>query len=411
MKNALKTSKFGISSIVLFLLAICLIVATGIYLLANRDGSITVTEVEPNRFQLAPDEDSLEGFSATTLTKAGREALQKPLDTSGWQNFEQINISNHTRQGTGVGELSGSGQDGSVRFQCFASHYNYDDAIVSPGRPKTAHHHLYFGNTLTDSSSNFESLSQTGDSTCAGNQLNRSAYWIPALYDSAGYARIPQYALFYYKSGALHGKEINVLPDDLKIVAGNAKAKNTSENRTNYQWNCGFPGNYAEVKPHSEGKVIPDCPAGDALTLSLKFPQCWDGKNLDSINHMDHMAYPIYSGDSANCPKTHPVAIPEITYNIYWNNSDQRTKGWYLSSDKHAGLDVKGGTTTHGDWFGAWHPDILEAFVKECNNKDHDCKGASIGANMRMNPPVNTGVSSGKDIYNGKRTPEKFLPK
>lgn len=31
------------------------------------------------------------------------------------------------------------------------------------------------------------------------------------------------------------------------------------------------------------------CPAG--LMVNVRFPTCWDGKNLDSPDHMSHVAY------------------------------------------------------------------------------------------------------------------------
>lgn len=50
------------------------------------------------------------------------------------------------------------------------------------------------------------------------------------------------------------------------------------------------------------------CPAG--IMISLRFPTCWDGVNLDSADHQSHVAYP--NGNA--CPSTHPVAIPQVFY-------------------------------------------------------------------------------------------------
>ena len=52
-----------------------------------------------------------------------------------------------------------------------------------------------------------------------------------------------------------------------------------------------------------------------------RFPTCWDGKNLDSPNHQDHVSYPetgtFESGGS--CPSTHPVRIPMILFETAWD--------------------------------------------------------------------------------------------
>lgn len=52
-------------------------------------------------------------------------------------------------------------------------------------------------------------------------------------------------------------------------------------------------------------------------------PSCWDGKNLDSPNHQDHVAYPT-SGPAnflslgGSCPSTHPIRIPQLMYGKLW---------------------------------------------------------------------------------------------
>lgn len=367
--------------------------------------------IEPNSAdpatQLAIDQASEVAVAAIRSGSSSKQAEPPPtepaeappeeLDTSGWKSFDEMNVNDYS---VSSALISGTGQPGSARFACFASHFNYDDPIVAPNQPGAAHLHMFLGNTLADNSSTFESLSRTGDGTCSGSELNRSAYWVPALIDTRGQARIPQYSLIYYKAGPMTGQTISPLPDNLKMIAGNARATTPGENDGVHKWYCGFPGNYPTY--YNESQVIPACNPGDAITLSLVFPQCWDGVNLDSKNHRDHMAYP----DGRSCPASHPVIIPQITYNIYWNNSDMSTAGWYLSSDKHGGLDVAGGTTTHGDWFGAWHPDVMTTFINQCNNQGHDCQGATISPSQRLVTSGNTGVSDGQDIYNGFRSPQ-----
>ena len=49
-------------------------------------------------------------------------------------------------------------------------------------------------------------------------------------------------------------------------------------------------------------------------------PRCWNGKDLDSPNHQDHVAYPT-SGPSnflstGNCPASHPVKIPQLMLEV-----------------------------------------------------------------------------------------------
>jgi hypothetical protein len=48
---------------------------------------------------------------------------------------------------------------------------------------------------------------------------------------------------------------------------------------------------------------------------------CWDGVNLDSPNHREHVAYPatgtFESGGA--CPSTHPVRLPQILLETVWD--------------------------------------------------------------------------------------------
>lgn len=51
---------------------------------------------------------------------------------------------------------------------------------------------------------------------------------------------------------------------------------------------------------------------------------CWDGKNLDSPNHKDHVAHPVTGPTSfavvnGKCPESHPVKIPQVHYEIVWD--------------------------------------------------------------------------------------------
>jgi hypothetical protein len=48
---------------------------------------------------------------------------------------------------------------------------------------------------------------------------------------------------------------------------------------------------------------------------------CWDGKNLDSPNHQDHVAHPEAGATSfavvgGKCPASHPVKIPQVHYEV-----------------------------------------------------------------------------------------------
>lgn len=317
--------------------------------------------------------------------------------------FAGINVGDHTNPNA---IISFDGQDGSFRTACTVSHFNFDDAIVFPGIQNATHLHMYFGNTLADHRSTGASLAAAGDGSCQGGPLNRSAYWVPAVLDQNGDVRPAQYMLTYYKRAG--DEDVVPFPNGLKIVVGNAMAHDPQPGREqpvgagiDYNWHCGSP---ISGGAHSHGRLIPDCSPGEFLTLSLIFPRCGDGR-LDSADHKSHMAYPPYYGGP--CPASHPIRHPQLTYNIHWNNNDTNTGGWYLSSDDHRdhgdGL-LPGGTTTHADWIGAWHPEVLDIMTTGCFNADHDCKGATISPTLRLNEPPIQGYSP-PNIYNAGVAP------
>lgn len=63
-----------------------------------------------------------------------------------------------------------------------------------------------------------------------------------------------------------------------------------------------------------------------------RFPTCWDGVNLDSPNHRDHVSYPetgtFESG--GRCPDTHPVRIPQILLETVWDTRKFNDKSLYV---------------------------------------------------------------------------------
>lgn len=69
---------------------------------------------------------------------------------------------------------------------------------------------------------------------------------------------------------------------------------------------------YLPDKPYLDGNCV------DGIRFEVMFPSCWNGKDLDSPNHKDHMAYPdlVMNG---NCPETHPVHTVGLMYEIIWD--------------------------------------------------------------------------------------------
>jgi hypothetical protein len=264
---------------------------------------------------------------------------------------------------------------GAFRTVCQYSHMSFDDPIVYPGQTGRAHLHAFFGNTAVDANSTASSIANSGNSTCRGGTINRSGYWVPALIDTrTGTPIVPKSGIFYYKSGygGVRPQDIKPMPRGLRMIAGNMSA-GVAADAPHQGWEC-------LDTPGSNGKSIPtNCRAGAELQMTINFPQCWNGRDLDSPDHRSHMAYP-----DRGCPSTHPIALPEITVNIRYVIDDAAAfPHLRLSSDMY-GPSVPGGWSAHADWFDGWEQSANETFVRECTGAPADCHAHLLGNGKAM---------------------------
>lgn len=289
---------------------------------------------------------------------------------------------------------------GAFRFICTASHEAKDDPVVFPGQPGKSHLHEFFGNTDVNAFSTYESLRKTGKSTC-NNELNRSAYWMPAMMNGKGKVVRPDYVSIYYKrfpeTDPMCSKVavacVN-LPRGLRFVFGynmsNPDAAPTGSAYFNCDGPTATPGHYRDLVTAARF-----CPAGNQLHASITAPSCWDGKNLDSSDHRSHVAYPA-TGERGlhGCPATHPYLIPTFTMTAAYttdadlDHSGQWSPGkptWHLSSDEMPGMPMMTpGSTFHSDWFGAWDDTAMKMWTDNCINKLLNCSGGDLGNGKQL---------------------------
>lgn len=262
---------------------------------------------------------------------------------------------------------------GAFRTDCEYSHFNYDDPLVYPGQKDAAHLHMYWGNVSTDYTTDVSNLHlQNHASTCAGGGANRTSYWVPAMIDGNGVPQVPHRIEIYYKTGyrGVSAASVRPFPAGLRMITGNAYSTTPQHNLPNSD-----NGSFFSCSAGS-GATIPNCPAGSEMIWQLEFPQCWDGVNLDSADHKSHMAYA-----NGGCPSSHPVPLTQITYRIFFS-APQGTSGWRLASDING---TQPGSSMHGDWVNGWNRDVLEKWVRNCNNQGVDCHGEeNLGDGTRL---------------------------
>lgn len=268
---------------------------------------------------------------------------------------------------------------GDFRTLCDPSHMSFDDPIVYPGQPGKAHLHVFFGNTETNAASTAASIAGSGNSTCMGGTLNRTAYWMPATVDVAKGNRVvrPRILLVYYKrDGKL---DVKPLPPGLRMISGDPTASGPKADIFFAQFSCGGTG--------PATFTIPKCAPGSDLWEHVVFPHCWNGKDLDSPDHRSHMSFGVIGGVPSmpnGCPATHPVVVPQISLTaIYTLAADDDSSGWRLASDTYS-QSIPGGYSLHADWFNGWDPATMDAWVNNCIRKGLNCDVNLLGDGREM---------------------------
>ena len=349
----------------------CVLIACG----GGGSGSVSANSSETVQASI-PDA----GASSSASTSDGQMQMQAGTQMP-YVNKNRIptgSAGNSSERVRAINDQPSSG-DGTGAFRAFCdfSHMAFDDPIVFPGQPGLSHLHTFFGNTGTNGNSTAESIASSGNSTCRGGTINRTAYWVPTMIDTQdGTPIAPASSNFYYKTGlypeSIPPSSVQSMPKGLRMIAGDMKNAAPSGN---FSYACVGP----DVPP-MEGKSIPNCPVGSDVWQNIDFPQCWDGKNLDSPDHKSHMAYPTSRG----CPASHPVPLLEMSFHIVYPVKEANAPlRWRLSSDNYSS-SLPGGYSAHGDWFNGWVPERMEKFVRECDQAARDCHSHLLGNGLEI---------------------------
>jgi hypothetical protein len=316
---------------------------------------------------------------------------------------------------------AGNEDVGAFRFQCKPSHNLYDDPIVYPGQPGASHLHTFFGNTLTNANSTYASLRSSGDGTCAGGPINRSAYWFPSLRLNDGDGNdlndqvvMPDIATVYYKMPPLHA---TLFPRGLRLVFG-YNMNNPAASNSTFNWGClakdtgGWRGNssHASLKALADDNV---CQAGDTLIVQIGAPTCWNGM-LDSSDHRAHVV-PVINSNLGYfaCPITHPYHFPSFFLAINWKigpTGNAEVQKFYLSSDRMPGMTHDAGSTMHTDWFGAWDDDVATEWMLHADAGLGNCSGGDMCDGRYLKDPFTVNQLNGYSNFWEPANPRLVAP-
>jgi hypothetical protein len=236
-------------------------------------------------------------------------------------------------------------EDVNFVSQCRFTERRPDDPIVLPAQPNLSHDHSFFGNFNTNAYSTTGSL--RGQRTSCNRTADTAAYWAPTLIVDNKAALTLDLAAYYRRSTYA---PVKPFPSDFVMIGGNSNAVEPQSTKVTF-WNCELAGT-------NPSPTIPNC--GDkSLRLHVIFPECWDGKGLDSPNHKAHMAY----AEDGVCPADHPVALPQLVLIIR-----------YAASGAGNVVVASGGQVSgHADFMNAWDQAGLTRLVDYCLNALRPC--------------------------------------
>lgn len=245
--------------------------------------------------------------------------------------------------------LGPQGRRPQFKVECPYSHSANDDPIVYPGEPGASHLHDFFGSEIVDADTVPADL--LGSPTTCQQQLDTASYWAPALLDHGAKVEPVDLIAYYRPSVGTDPSTLVPYPHGLVMIAGDGTATEPQPLSV-AAWHCGSSPELSSEPP--------TCPRTAPLAVRIAFPSCWDGVNLDSEDHKQHLAYAV----GGTCPPQHPVAVPELVVEVRYP----------IHGDGHDLVLASGQTiTAHADFMNGWDQDKLEREVRTCLSRGRIC--------------------------------------
>jgi len=295
---------------------------------------------------------------------------------------------------------------------CTPIYHGRVDSLVDPGN-YSGHIHKVFGANHFSASlptrtplEVYEVNRKAPCTSCSLSEIDLSQYWTTDLYyqwENGTLSLVPNSGLTVYylsRGGSTGANRTNPnwqpIPPGLRMLAGNSLRRwpdgNSSASNA-ITFVCltatGMPN-----APETNTFQTKDFFCANGFRAQVFFPMCWDGVNLDSPNHQDHMSYPVGTRpDGGDCPNSHPVRIPGIFYEHFYSvdlfpHGDGTRQPFVWSNGDNNGAGF------HGDFVSGWDPTVMAEAIKnpQCSNNNN---AMAFGNNVLACPPMAPYVKPG----------------
>ncbi|VBB81187.1 Putative protein of unknown function [Podospora comata] len=305
--------------------------------------------------------------------------------------------------------LTASTASALLRFSCSQLVVERLDPLVNPGMAPSPHLHQIVGgnafNVTMDPATPPPSQATCTTCTFADDFSN---YWTAILYFRArngSFIRVPQkpnmgfeaanggmtvyYTPFFTGRGG--PGTVTAFRPGFRMLIGKQEYRTREEASRFRQLTYTCLQNILTRTGETLDMPKRPCPAG--IMSNVRFPTCWDGKNLDTPDHMAHVAYPA-SGTFENngpCPASHPVKIPQLFFEVIWDTSKFNAKDLWPEDGSQPFVWSQGDETgfgNHGDYVFGWKDNALQIAMDSNCDRCPQLKSQSLATGNKCTGPL-----------------------